>query len=835
MSRSARRDRFQLRRSDLLEDHAKVAQQRPGAALATALRENSPQMIQILAFQATKGNNDWDSLREVISSGNFAAIDRSIPAHILDIAIFLMLRPQLENDRDIARIILERVLDRIPPKKGNFRARRTLVEHLILSRERQKALDRLQAWEDLDTFGDGYLRAELDNPHMFAEGNRRNWLSNLNRQFADNGHWPIDVTNEKGLSAFDRIVCTPPAENTGESSAGDDPLVTVVIPTYQPNKDELTTAVKSICAQTITNIEIIIVDDASGSEYTDTINSVVQLDPRVRAIFSNKNAGAYVARNIGYMEARGTFVTGQDDDDWSHPDRLAVQVKHLQTHPSTVACRIGAVTCLPNLCRVRYGYKFQSPNASSLMIRTDAFRNSGGFLPIRKAADTELHLRLEQVTGMNVDDIDEVLSLVRITPESLSRSEFRAGWSHPARGSFKSSYNLWHSTSSPEDLKLRPGSKPAIAVPSRFKIDSTSKPPRYDVVFAGNWRRWGGPQKSMLEEIHALLAKDLKLAVMDLDAARFMSTKQPVLCDQIQKLINSGSVDQLLYDDFAETDLLILRYPPILQFMPREASNLSAEKMMILANQAPSEVDGTDVRYLVPDCDANAKSHFAENVVWAPQGPQVRKAITPYLTSEQLTSFDIPGILNVDEWIDESPRPPRSMLPVVGRYSRDDAMKWPASAATIEKIYPTASNVDVRIMGGIKKALAIIGTQVVPPGWTSYDFGAMPPKEFLRTIDFFVFFQHPNATEAFGRSILEAIASGVVVILPPHFEETFGRSAIYSKPSHVLQLVKQLHADRDAYEQQRTLARQIVKERFSYVSYSRLISHFLQNQPEAQQ
>lgn len=835
MLNTAKRNRFHLEYRDLLSDYTAVAQKRPGALLATALREDSPQMLHILAFQATRGNHDWDSLRARITGGDFEVIDRSIPSHILDIAIFLMLRPQLANDREIAKTILEKVLDRIPPKKGNFRARKILVEHLILSGNRQETLDRLDSWKDLDTFGDGYLRAELDNPHLFAEGNRRAWLSNLNRQFAENGHWPIDVTNEKGLSAFDRIVCTPPAENAGESSAGDDPLVTVVIPTYQPDKAELTTAVKSICAQTITDIEIIIVDDASGSEYTDTINSVVKLDPRVRAIFAKKNAGAYVARNIGYMEARGIFVTGQDDDDWSHPDRLAVQVKHLQTHPSTVACRISAITCLPNLCRVRYGYKFKSANASSLMIRTDAFRNSGGFLPIRKAADTELHLRLEQITGMHVDDIDEALSLVRITPESLSRSEFRSGWSHPARGSFKSSYNLWHSTSSPNDLKLKLGSKPAISVPTRFKIDGTSEPPHYDVVFAGNWRRWGGPQKSMLEEIHALLAQDLRLAVMDLDAARFMSTKQTPLCDPIQQLINRGRVEQLLYDDYAETDLLILRYPPILQFMPPEASNLSAEKMVILANQAPSEVDGTDVRYLVPDCDANARSHFTENVIWAPQGPQVREAIAPYLNDDQLTSFDIPGILNTDEWFDDSPRLPRSTLPVVGRYSRDDPMKWPASAESIESIYPSASNIDVRVMGGVKKALAVMGTKVLPPAWTAYDYGAMPPKDFLRTIDFFVFYQHPNATEAFGRSILEAIASGVVVILPQHFEETFGRSAVYSKPSHVLQVVHRLHADRDAYEQQRILARQIVEERFSHVSYSRLITHFLQNQPEAHQ
>lgn len=834
MPNTAKRNRFQLEYKDLLTDYARIAQKRPGALLATALREDSPQMLQILAFQATKGNHDWDSLRKVINGGDFEAIDQSTPAQILDIAIFLMLRPQLENDRELARTILERVLDRIPPKKGNFRARKTLVEHLILSGDRQSALDRLNAWEDLDTFGDGYLRAELDNPHMFADGDKRNWLSNLNRQFADGGHWPIDVTDEIGLSPIDRIECTPPAENTDEASTGEDPLVTVVIPTYQPDRAELTTAVKSICAQTITDIEVIIVDDASGGEYTDIINSVVKLDHRVRAVFSEENAGAYVARNIGYMQARGTFVTGQDDDDWSHPDRLAVQVKHLQTHPSTVACRIGAITCLPNLCRVRYGYKFMSSNASSLMIRTEAFKDAGGFLPIRKAADTELHLRLEHITGMQVDDIDEVLSIVRITPESLSRSEFRSGWSHPARGNFKSSYNLWHANSSPRDLKLKADSKPDISVPARFKVSKDSESPHYDVVFAGNWRRWGGPQKSMLEEIHALLGQGFKLAVMDLDAARFMSTKQTPLCNQVQELINCGSVEQLLYDDYAETDLLILRYPPILQFMPPERSNLSAKRMLILANQAPSEKDGSDIRYLVPVCHKNAKTHFTENVVWAPQGPQVREAIEPYLPKSQVTKFDMPGIVNTEEWFDSGPRHARSVIPVVGRYSRDDPMKWPESAESIEQIYPSTGIVDVRIMGGVKYALKTMKANSVPPGWTAFDYGAIPPKVFLRNIDFFLFFQHPNATEAFGRSILEAIASGVVAILPPHFEETFGNAAVYTTPQNAVQTVQRLHFDRREYELQRSRARQIVSERFSYESFRKTIKFLLTQIAEEQ-
>src|SRR5699024_2898884 len=238
------------------------------------------------------------------------------------------------------------------------------------------------------------------------------------------------------------------------------------------------------------------------------------------------------------------------------------------------------------------------------------------------------------------------------------------------------------------------------------------------------------------------------------------------------------------YDDDFRIHLLILRYPPILQFFTHEISALDVGSLMILANQAPSELDGSDIRYLVEDCDRTAERAFKVEPLWVPQGPQVRDFLEQYLPSFKLAEFNIPGILDLDEWWHERLWY-RSEVPVVGRHSRDNRMKWPSNSEVMGSVYPGDGRFDVRIMGGARSALNVVGSSEVPAGWIVYKTDELPVKDFLWSLDYFVFFQHPAAVEAFGRAVLEALAAGTVVILPPYFRSLFGGAAIYCEPSEV--------------------------------------------------
>lgn len=111
----------------------------------------------------------------------------------------------------------------------------------------------------------------------------------------------------------------------------DSPLVSVVIPTYGRN-EYLTDAVESVLNQTYSNIELLIVDDASPVPIEETLGAV-SFDPirSVQFIRHEENAGANVARSSGIEAASGDYVAFLDDDDYWMETKLEKQVKAFET------------------------------------------------------------------------------------------------------------------------------------------------------------------------------------------------------------------------------------------------------------------------------------------------------------------------------------------------------------------------------------------------------------------------------------------------------------------------------------------------------------------------
>jgi glycosyltransferase involved in cell wall biosynthesis len=326
-----------------------------------------------------------------------------------------------------------------------------------------------------------------------------------------------------------------------------------------------------------------------------------------------------------------------------------------------------------------------------------------------------------------------------------------------------------------------------------------------------------------MEEIRALRAEGMSVAVMHLESWRHMTVEDRPMCEPFQRMVNDGLVEQVLLTDDVVCDLLVLRYPPILQFRSGERSSVRPERMIVLANQAPHERDGSDNRYVPDACHANATEMFGVAPLWVPQGPQVREALAG-LTAGTLADFDMPGIM------DSAALAPartgfRSVMPVVGRHSRDDWTKWP-TREDLPRIYPGDDRWDVRIMGGTSSVAKIIGEDP-PAAWTCYGFDETDVESFLYQLDFWIYFPHPQQYEAFGRAVLEALAAGCVTVLPPRFEATFGDAALYCEPSEVVGLVDAHYADLDRFLARSALAQQRVRERFSHDSYRKLVSDLL--------
>lgn len=107
------------------------------------------------------------------------------------------------------------------------------------------------------------------------------------------------------------------------------PKVSVVIPVY--NRSELLQrSLGSVLAQTMTHIDVWVVDDFSDAPLDEQIASFD--DPRVHLIRLSKRSGVSAARNAGIERCQSDFVAFLDSDDYWNPDKLEKQFSFLQTH-----------------------------------------------------------------------------------------------------------------------------------------------------------------------------------------------------------------------------------------------------------------------------------------------------------------------------------------------------------------------------------------------------------------------------------------------------------------------------------------------------------------------
>lgn len=112
------------------------------------------------------------------------------------------------------------------------------------------------------------------------------------------------------------------------------PFFSVVIPAY--NREVLIKkAVDSVLAQSYTDFEVIVIDDASKDRTAEVVATYT--DPRVRLIKQAVNGERGVARNTGNQAAQGQYICYLDSDDWWEPTHLQNFYEHIQQASTPVA------------------------------------------------------------------------------------------------------------------------------------------------------------------------------------------------------------------------------------------------------------------------------------------------------------------------------------------------------------------------------------------------------------------------------------------------------------------------------------------------------------------
>lgn len=95
--------------------------------------------------------------------------------------------------------------------------------------------------------------------------------------------------------------------------------VSIIIPVYNVPKDALKRSIEAAINQTMKQIEIIVVDDGSTDLSGEICDYYANVDERVKVIHK-ENGGLASARNSGYRNATGEWITFVDGDDWIEPN-----------------------------------------------------------------------------------------------------------------------------------------------------------------------------------------------------------------------------------------------------------------------------------------------------------------------------------------------------------------------------------------------------------------------------------------------------------------------------------------------------------------------------------
>jgi len=97
------------------------------------------------------------------------------------------------------------------------------------------------------------------------------------------------------------------------------PSISVILPIYNV-EPYLAKCLESVCGQTLSNIEIIIVNDRSPDNSEAIVQDYMRRDPRIRYICHEENLGLGGARNTGIENATGQYQWHIDSDDFIDPN-----------------------------------------------------------------------------------------------------------------------------------------------------------------------------------------------------------------------------------------------------------------------------------------------------------------------------------------------------------------------------------------------------------------------------------------------------------------------------------------------------------------------------------
>ncbi len=582
-------------------------------------------------------------------------------------------------------------------------------------------------------------------------GDEQRWLEALSRPFTDAGLEPLRLRDGAG-APFDRL-------DRGRLPQAGGELVSVVMPVHNPDHS-LLTSVGSVLDQTWTDLEVLLCDDGSTTG-RDLLEHCTELDSRVRLLRNPRNAGAYTARNLGLTHASGRFVTFQDSDDYSHPQRVERQVATLSGRDAVVATVGHAVRATETLHVTALGLRLVAFMLPTLMVERDRVLGAlGGYDPVRRSADREFLQRVQAAFGQDaVVTLPEALAVYQLTPGSLSRGDMGFLRRHAARQAYATAAGAWHREieRGRESPHLTPPSRAPFPAPSYIATGSSSDDAgSVDLVLLANPAANAPADLGPL--VGALCDAGLQVGVLEFAGPEDACRQPQVPGDELAAWFRSGRARWVLPGERVRARLGLVHDPASVLTMPaRRLAEAHVDDLVLVADR-------------VGDYDAAAVGEQAsragtDRVHWLPANDAVASALRE----------TVPGasVLSAAPWlvVPGAPRPPAplSSPPVVGLAPARFADRA-ARTAWDRTFVPQDESTGVWGFGrGPGRRAGREVTRVGPPD-TSWE-------RFLDRVDYLV--APPVVTPRLTPAVVEAWSHGTVVLAPDDLRPHLGDAAVY--------------------------------------------------------
>ncbi|MFD2658197.1 glycosyltransferase family 2 protein [Gracilibacillus thailandensis] len=464
----------------------------------------------------------------------------------------------------------------------------TISEIKVLRSQGQLDLAKNKLWNISEDVG---FNSEFILAMAHVEKSPESKLKWLNLIYEKHGYTLVEKRDKERNLALDNLISNSKKADSNLNQY----KISIIVPAFKA-EDSIHIALNSLLEQTVKNIEIIVVDDCSPDNTAGIVQEFVKRDSRVKLIRKERNEGAYAARNEGLLQATGDYITVHDSDDWSHPQKLEIQLTEILKKPNVIGSFSNLIRISNELLPINAGSllskRFLIMNTSSLLFDRKVISVIGGWDSVRVAGDTEFLWRLQKAFGedsLALVEPNVPLSLALFSESSLTGTSqthvktIRFG----LRRIYREAGEWWQNNVENE--------KDLFVDPKRYNkkfprpIPIMNKKPEdltYDFVFIGDFASEESIQ-SILRNMNDAGEKNKKMAIYHWPYYQ-NDIKSPII-DEVYKLCNKYDVALLIPNEEVNTGTTLVYTSHVLDYVLDGGPNIDSHESFIIENKEISE------------------------------------------------------------------------------------------------------------------------------------------------------------------------------------------------------------------------------------------------------